>query len=248
MNARTKVKSSNVDKYLVFAFGVIFISVLLWLVFRETTPLTEDKAKLVHLVSALAAAGVGAALPGNIDIQHRTWLRAGGAVALFVLVFVYDPARSVAPPGTWPNEDPDRVIQRHLSLIDKGDYDAAYDGLSAEAKKQYSKAEFIKLFSAYRMPFGDVKSRNLIGINTLAEFQGLKGPFKGYGYITSFASGVTAQEPIWTIVTGKNEWGVFSHVIYPCPNNQCGIPSQPIPPSALPDASNSLYTAPSISK
>jgi hypothetical protein len=180
MNEKTVVRSSNVDKYLVFAFGVIFVSVLLWLVFRETTPLSAEKAKIVHLVSALAAAGVGAALPGNIDIKHRSWLRASGAVALFVLVFVYEPARSVAPAGTWPDYDPDQVIQHHLSLIDKGDYEAAYHGLSAESKKQFSKAELIKLFNTYRKPFGEVKNRSLIAIQTLPEFQGLIGPFKGY--------------------------------------------------------------------
>ena len=99
--------TSEVDKYLVFAFGVIFVSVLLWLVFRTNTALNADQAKLVRLVSALAAAGFAAAIPGvsKATIRYRTLLRASGAIVVFVLVFIYEPQRAVAPPGTWPASD-----------------------------------------------------------------------------------------------------------------------------------------------
>src|SRR5689334_9961392 len=146
--------TSSVDKYLVFAFGVVFVSVLLWLVFRSNDPLNDDQANLVRLVSALAAAGVAAAVPGvsGATLRYRTLLRASGAIVVFILVYVYQPQRAVAP-GIWPKPDAKQAIERHLGLTDAGKYDEAYDELSPEGKKRFARSEFVAAFKAGREGF-----------------------------------------------------------------------------------------------
>jgi hypothetical protein len=218
---------SQVDKYLVFAFGVAFVSVLLWLVFRTNTPLNADQARLVRLVSALAAAGVAAAVPGiaHTDLRYRKLLRASGAIVLFFLVYIYEPQRAVAPPGTWPTKDASAVVDRHLSLIDSGNYEQAYAELSAEGRKRFTKQEFVEAFRDGRQGFGAVQTRVRTGVSGVTALpDGTAGPFKVYGYVTTFAGGVSALEPVWIIASGPEDWGVIFHNVYPCPANQCGAP------------------------
>lgn len=211
------------DKYLVFVFGVLFISVLLWLVFRTDAPLTEDQARLVHLVSALAAAGFGAALPGRLQVRHRWLLRASGSLALFVLVYVFQPERAVTPPGVWPKTDPSRVVEDHLRLTDAGRYGEAYDALSPEGKKRFSRDEVIEVFRTHRTPFGDVEKRVRNGVSSVATLpDGTVGPFKLYAFVTTFKDGNRVHEPIWVMAVDKNTWGVLFHNVFPCLNNQCG--------------------------
>jgi hypothetical protein len=215
--------ASQVDKYLVFAFGVVFVSVLLWLVFRSSDPLNEDQAQLVRLVSALAAAGVAAAVPGvsRTTLRYRTWLRAGGAIVVFIVVFVYQPQRAVAP-DIWPVRSASEAIERHLTLTDAGKYDEAYDELSSEGKRRFSRSEFVSAFKAGREGFGPVQQRvmtGLTGMSTLPD--GTHGPFKVYSYVTTFQSGTTVLEPVWAVAEGKRDWKVVFHNVLPCPGNQC---------------------------
>lgn len=218
-----------IDKYLVFAFGVAFVSVLLWLVFRTNEPLNRDQAKLVHLVSALAAAGVGAALPGTLELKHRLLLRASGAVALFVLVFVFEPQRAVAPDGTWPKSEASSVVERHLGLTDAGRFSDAYDALAPEARRRFSRQEFVDAFKVGRERYGEVLKRVKAGVSGAATLpDGTKGPFKVFGFVTTFKSGATVQEPVWAMAIGKDEWAVLSHTVTPCQDANCGAP----PPEA----------------
>jgi type II secretory pathway component PulM len=80
---------------LLFAFGVIFLSVLLWLVFKNPR-LSHDQCIVVKVILGLAAAGVGAILPGKIFVKFAGIANATGAAAFFFLVFwKYDcPPRS----------------------------------------------------------------------------------------------------------------------------------------------------------
>ena len=51
-----------------------------------------------YALALLAAAGVGAMIPGMIDVTMNPIVRAGGAVALFVLVYLVRPAELVVEP------------------------------------------------------------------------------------------------------------------------------------------------------
>ena len=85
-----------------FAFGVIFIAFLLIAVIFIPNP-TPAQETIFRIVMALAAAGVGAMIPGVLDLKMTFWtqlvIRAGGALAIFVIVFFYNPATFSKPPA-----------------------------------------------------------------------------------------------------------------------------------------------------
>jgi hypothetical protein len=85
------------DKLLAFVFGVVFVVVLLCLAIFFPTP-TETQWFVFRVVLALAAAGVGAVLPGLISVRAGGVIRAGGALALFVIVFWFNPPKLVSAP------------------------------------------------------------------------------------------------------------------------------------------------------
>ncbi|HTG34132.1 MAG TPA: hypothetical protein VLB76_14485 [Thermoanaerobaculia bacterium] len=82
------------ERLAAFAFGVIFVIVLLALALFVSNP-TPFQYIVFRVVLALAAAGVAAMIPGFLQIQIAQWIRAGGALAVFVIVFFYNPAQLV---------------------------------------------------------------------------------------------------------------------------------------------------------
>ncbi len=51
-----------------------------------------------RIVLALAAAGVAAFIPGFLSVILSGWLRAGGAMAVFVIVYFFSPASLISKP------------------------------------------------------------------------------------------------------------------------------------------------------
>src|SRR5947209_7642695 len=83
---------------LAFVFGVAFLAALLVLAVAIPNP-TQTQFEILRIVIALAAGGVAAVIPGLLDLQLKQGagfaLRAGGALAVFVVVYFYSPARWV---------------------------------------------------------------------------------------------------------------------------------------------------------
>ena len=80
---------------LAFAFGCVALGVVLWLAFRAET-LTNQQFEILRIVLALAGGGVGAVIPGFLDVGMKAGgklaLRAGGALAVFAVVYFWSPA------------------------------------------------------------------------------------------------------------------------------------------------------------
>jgi hypothetical protein len=76
---------------LAFVFGVVFVTALLTLavLFSEPTPFQYT---VFRIVLALAAAGVAAVIPGILNVKLSFGVRAGGALAVFVIVYFFSPA------------------------------------------------------------------------------------------------------------------------------------------------------------
>ncbi len=73
-----------------FVFGVVFIIVMLTIALLKPDP-SAFQFKVFHTVLSLAGAGIGAMLPGFLEVKMKKYLRAGGAFAIFAIVY-FNPA------------------------------------------------------------------------------------------------------------------------------------------------------------
>lgn len=92
---------------LAFGFGVLFVGAILVLATVFPTP-TKTQYEVFRIVIALAGGGVGAVIPGLLDLQmnlglteqQKLAIRAGGALAVFVIIYFYSPAQAVVSDAT----------------------------------------------------------------------------------------------------------------------------------------------------
>ena len=85
-----------------FSFGVAFVIVLLLLAVAISNP-TPFQYTVFRVVLALAAAGVAAMIPGFLQVNISSWLRAGGALGVFAVVYFYNPAELIVDIEKEPN-------------------------------------------------------------------------------------------------------------------------------------------------
>ncbi len=81
----------NYERTAIFVFGVVFVIGLLVLAIIFSEP-TDFQYMVFRIVLALAAAGVAVFVPGTIEAYAKKWVRAGGAIAVFVVVYFFSPA------------------------------------------------------------------------------------------------------------------------------------------------------------
>lgn len=86
--------SAKAQRLIAFTFGVVFVVIMLVIAIWIPRP-TETQWFIFRVVLALAAGGVGALIPGLINVQAGPYVRAGGALALFVLVYWFNPPKLV---------------------------------------------------------------------------------------------------------------------------------------------------------
>lgn len=102
-----------------FVFGIVFVIVLLTLAIFFPNP-TAFQYTIFRTVLALAAAGVAAMIPGFISLSISKWIRAGGALAVFVVVYFYSPAAMVSSTSshaTYINGDQNQVVNGNTGPI-----------------------------------------------------------------------------------------------------------------------------------
>ena len=83
--------TKKLQQRLVAAFGIVFVVALLVLALAIPNP-TPFQYVVFRVILTLAVAGVAAMLPGFLAVSVPNWLRAGGALAVFVIVYFYNPA------------------------------------------------------------------------------------------------------------------------------------------------------------
>lgn len=102
---KSDIWSRNWQMLLAFGFGILFVLALLVLTIFVPSP-TDAQFFIFRVVLALAAAGIGAIIPGLIEVSVSTSVRAGGAIALFVLVYLFN------PPGVLRTAVPEATIKQ----------------------------------------------------------------------------------------------------------------------------------------
>jgi hypothetical protein len=190
------------QKTALLLFGVFFVVVMLIIALSVPNP-TESQWRTFNIVLALVAAAIAAVLPGVLELQFTPWLKAGGALAVFALVYLVkpmtlvatDPFRPVDPPP--PLEMARAAVDHWLSLNDSGKYADAYANSHPMWKKRYAEADFIQLSKSIRAPLGKVVSRIDSGQQAGESPIGVRGHARAYTFLTQFE---TVTVPVYEIV------------------------------------------------
>lgn len=215
-----RVGAKNLQIIAAFSFGVIFVSVILFIVFSGGE-ISNNKMWVIRVVMSLAAAGVAAVLPGFMDIEGRlpwlnlTLVRAGGAMAVFLIVFIYP---SINPPPPPPPVYIPKTLSRTFSdkwveLISNKDYENAYLAMSNSVKTKYPKDQFIEVLSPIMTPLGGLKEKNIVSTTSFESPPGMeKGAYSQYIYKAKYDS---IQKNIYIEVTligeeSLHDWRVYS--------------------------------------
>jgi len=220
------MENSKLEVWVVFVFGVLALSALF-----AVAILAPDHNALLITISrvtlALACAGIAAIIPGFLDVELGKGainaIRAGGALAVFVLVFFFNPPALIAPVQEYPphvptpDEDYMPAINTWLRLIDAGDIASAYRIADEKTREEYSLELFRSLYTGYVKPLGKLQRRKLLGANSaLVLPTGEKGNFRIITYETKFENGPAQIERI--LVTAKGgKWYVRNHTFVPKP-------------------------------
>ncbi|QYM91004.1 hypothetical protein [Dickeya zeae] len=88
---RKRYMTKNHEKIAAFIFGVIFIAVMLMVSICIPNP-THSQSITFRTILSIAASGVATFFPGFIEVEISKWLRAGGAIAIFAVVYNILPA------------------------------------------------------------------------------------------------------------------------------------------------------------
>lgn len=86
----------SIEALLAFGFGVLFVLALLVIAVFIPNP-TPSQEQVFRIVMSVAAAGFAAVIPGMLNISatggRRFTLRAAGAMAVFVIVYLVNPGQ-----------------------------------------------------------------------------------------------------------------------------------------------------------
>lgn len=78
-----------------FAFGVMFLIAMLVIAILIPRP-TGHQMLIFRIVASIAVAGIGAVVPGFLIVNIPPYVRAGGSLALFVMVYMINPPALVS--------------------------------------------------------------------------------------------------------------------------------------------------------
>jgi len=87
---------SPISAELIFAgaFGVVFIVTLIVLAINFPRP-TPFQYTVFRVILAIAVAGIAPFIPGLLQVEVGSYVKAGGAIAVFVIIYFFSPAKLV---------------------------------------------------------------------------------------------------------------------------------------------------------
>lgn len=210
---------SRLEIWLAFAFGVIFVCVMLYLATVERNP-TPLAIRVYITVLALAAGGIGAILPGFFEFQRKGFVRAGGALGLTALVYLSGPTigKDVAN-FMAPKTSGEPVVNAFLAAIDSGDPRQSWALLPGPARSQVgdSEAAWDELYKNVVVPLGHAVSRTLIGQSQGQSPPGAPpGIYHSYTYKTKYSNdGADRLENVVLRANSSDAWEIFGYQISP---------------------------------
>jgi hypothetical protein len=209
----------HIHHLLAFVFGVVFISVMLVFATQIPNP-TQFQQWVFIVVVALAGAGIGAVIPGVLNYKSP-YLTAGGALAVFVIIFLLKPAllQTVTHLVT-PSIPAEPVAQAYLAKVDAFQFHSAWEQLDVDAREGFAKdrSQFDSVYETARKPLGQMTDRKEIGVQQIESPPGLPfGLYRSIIFMTKFVSGNCYNEQVTVRATNDLSWRVWSHAIVPMP-------------------------------
>lgn len=219
----------DVKALIAFVFGAIFIITILAFATVVKDP-SSTAIWTYRVILALAAGGVAAILPGFIDVKYKSFVQAGGAIGVFVLVLLAFPTPSSAPEKAtatekaveapaqapsqevvWPTEDPDFVARKYVDLVDSGKFLEAYEQVDKSTGIPW--ATFEAAYKAGHVPLGATVDRRQTGAKREIDPPGKpKGGYAIVTYQTKFANEAKCREEVVTLrAMPEKTWRVSTH-------------------------------------
>jgi len=205
-----------------FSFGVIFLTAILTTALFKPDP-TAYQYTVFRIILSLAAAGIGAILPGLFEIRNKV-VSASGALAMFLVVFFGAPA-ALSPVLKEPEEIAENSqpsIEKWLKAMDSGDLRTAYKQTSERFQSQYTFDQFEHLTIQYMGPLGKVVNRKF---SSTAFAQSPPGaPVGRYQYNMYETQYEKFGKPLYlsiTVIGERSEWKVFGFAL--AARNEQGI-------------------------
>lgn len=166
-----------------------------------------------------------------LQLRFTPWLRAGGALAVFTLVFLVTPASIVSKDPFRPLRDAPPiaealpVVQSWLRFLDAGQFEMAYDTTDMGFRSRYTKADFLHLSATVRQPLGTTIARAEYGQQAAPQYVD-RGYVRAYAFLTTFENTpAPVQEVVWLFgAEGARQWQVAGYNVFP---QTTAIPSLP---------------------
>ena len=210
----------SIDLLLTFSFGILALLLLFCVALFVETP--NSLLLLVFRVTlALACAGVAAMLPGFVQLSVSTGtnmaIRAGGAVAIFVLIYLVDPgsrftsiANDCIVPSA-PNNEFLPIAESWTRKVDEGRYEDAYDSASNWTKNQYTLDLFTLVFREFSQKMGALKNRKIYGVTSVEKLPSAEcGNFRVVTFLSKFEGEAELLEFV-VLMIENNRWVVREH-------------------------------------
>jgi hypothetical protein len=187
---------------------------------------TPFQVRVFMTALATAAAGVGGMLPGVLTVKYKGIIRASGALALFVVVWFFQPAieQGVVKLES-PSQPPDSVVNDFLADLDSGKVEKAFGELDPALIERtgVNLNTWTQLYDTTRKPLGTVVERKQVGIDGATSPSGLPiGLYRQMTFMTKFStSSECREEVVITRATQDKQWRVSTYRIsemeFACP-------------------------------
>lgn len=89
-NSTISDKNRYRERIAIFIFGIVFFFIVILFALFKPDP-TVTQWFIFRVVLAIAAAGIAVLIPGLLSIEIESKIKVGGAIAVFVLVFWFNP-------------------------------------------------------------------------------------------------------------------------------------------------------------
>ncbi len=144
------------EKIVVFICGVVLLVTILVIVLFVPNP-SSAQLWVFRAIVAVAAAGFAAFLPGALNVQVSNYVKAGGAVAVFVIVYLFNPPELVSQKKVKVHEGMLGNLYDHLQSLPESDRNFTFH--LAEANREELRRFYIspeKQGDTWRELFGKI--------------------------------------------------------------------------------------------